>query len=138
MAKPDILNTEAYEYLSSEIIDLFKQGYEYECTICFKLEFKRSVIRLEPSRYDEDIFEKCYQQKTEWVCKSCDKIMNKGKMPPCAQTNNMYLCPKIDEFECLGYLECMSISHIIPFMCIVAKQKSSQNGIKGQCVFGTY
>ena len=60
--------------------------------------------------------------------------MKKGKVPPQAQANDMYLCPKIDELECLGYLECMLISQIIPFMSIVAKQKSSQNGLKGQCV----
>lgn len=46
----------------------------------------------------------------------------------------MYLCPKIPELECLGGLECMLISQIIPFMSIIAKQKISQNGFKGQCV----
>ena len=35
MVNPDILNSEAYEFLSSELIELFKQGPEYECTICF-------------------------------------------------------------------------------------------------------
>jgi hypothetical protein len=60
--------------------------------------------------------------------------MKKGKTPPQAQTNDMYLCPKIPELECLDGLECMLISQIIPFMSIIAKQKSSQNGLKGQCV----
>ena len=45
MVNADILNTEAYEFLSSELIELFKQGPGYEITICFKLEFRRSVIR---------------------------------------------------------------------------------------------
>ena len=134
MVDPSILNTEAYGILRDEVFCAFKQGPEYECTICFKLEFKRTVIRLDPSRYDNKVFEKCYQDKTEFVCKSCDNYMKKGKIPPQSQVNNMYLCPKIEELECLGYLECMLISQIIPFMSIIAKQKSSQNGLKGQCV----
>ena len=60
--------------------------------------------------------------------------MKKGKILPQSQLNNMYLCPRIKELECLSYLECMLISQIIPFMSIFSKQKSSQNGIKGQCV----
>ena len=89
MSDPSILNTRAYEILSQEVFDAFKQGPEYECTICLKLEFKRSVIRLDDSRYDEMVFEKCYQKKSEWVCKSCDKWMKKGKTPPQAQANDM-------------------------------------------------
>ena len=41
---------------------------------------------------------------------------------------------KFQNWECLDGLECMLISQIIPFMSIIAKQKSSQNGLKGQCV----
>ena len=92
------------------------------------------MIKLNPTRYDKKVFSICYQDKSEWVCKNCDNFMKKGKIPPQSQANNMYLCPKIAELECLGYLECMLISQIIPFMSIVAKQKSSQNGLKGQCV----
>ena len=132
--KPLILETTAYSILSKEVFDAFKGGPEYECDVCFKLEFRRSVIRKDPHRYDKEIFEKCCQDKSDWICKSCDKFMQKGKVPPQAQVNNMYLCPRIEELECLGYLECMLISQIIPFMSIISKQKSSQNGIKGQCV----
>ena len=134
MVDPSIFNTEAYAILSEEVFNAFKQGPEYECTICFKLEFKRTVIRKDPTRYDKDIFKKCCQDKSEWICKSCDRYMKKKKIPPQSQVNNMYLCPRIEELECLSYLECMLISQIIPFMSIISKQKSSQNGIKGQCV----
>ena len=101
MTNPDILNSEAYHILSTEVVELFKEGREYECNICFKLEFKRSVIQLDAARYDKYVFKKCNQEKTKWVCKSCDKHMKQGKIPPCAQANNMYLCPKIPEIECL-------------------------------------
>ena len=100
MVDPSILNTDAYAILSDEVFNAFKEGPEYECTICLKLEFKRSVIRRDPTRYDKEIFEKCCQDKSEWICNSCDKYMRKGKIPPQSQVNNMYLCPRIEELEC--------------------------------------
>ena len=51
----DILNFEVYGFLSSELIELLKQGPEYECTICFRSEFRRCVIRLDPDRYDKRV-----------------------------------------------------------------------------------
>ena len=134
MVDPDILKSEAYEYVKKDFVLAISQGPDYECTVCFKLEFRRTVVTLNASRYDEKIYDQCYQQKTQWICKSCDKYMRKGKIPPQAQVNNMYLCPKFEELDRLSYLECMLISQIIPFMFIVAKQKSSQDGLKGQCV----
>ena len=89
---------------------------------------------LDPLRYEEEVYEKCDQKKSKWVCKNCDNFMKKGKVPPQAQANDMNLCPRIEELDCLSYVECMLISQIIPFMFIVAKQKSSQDGLKGQCV----
>ena len=56
MTDPSILNTEAYDILKDEVFSAFKQGPEYECTICSKLEFRRTVIKLDPARYDQDIF----------------------------------------------------------------------------------
>jgi hypothetical protein len=44
MVDPSILNTKAYAVLSDEVLYAFKEGPEYECTVCLKLEFRRSVI----------------------------------------------------------------------------------------------
>ena len=134
MADPSILKTDAYKLVKGEFDKAIKEGPDNECSVCLKLEFRRSVIVLDRSRYDTELFEKCYQKKSKWICKSCDKYMKKGKIPPQAQANDMYLCPRIEELDCLSYVECMLISQIIPFMFIVAKQKSSQDGLKGQCV----
>ena len=55
-------------------------------------------------------------------------------MPMQAQANNLWLCQKFDELECLCPIELMLISQIIPFMFIVAKHKGAHHGLKGQCV----
>ena len=61
-------------------------------------------------------------------------MTKKKKMPMQAQANNLELCPKLEELECLCPIELMLISQIIPFMFIVAKHKGAQHGLKGQCV----
>ena len=59
MADPSILKTDAYTIVKGEFNKAIKEGPDNECTVCFKLEFRRSVIVLDRSRYDAELFEKC-------------------------------------------------------------------------------
>ena len=60
--------------------------------------------------------------------------MLKNKMPMQAQLNKMELCPKFTELDRFCPIELMLISQIMPCMFIVAKEKGTQHGLKGQCV----
>ena len=134
MVNPVILKTPAFLLVQQEFEAAIQEGPTYTCDICWKLEFKKNVIKLKQSKYDDDIYIECHTGKSEWICKNCHNSLLRKKMPMQAQANNLELCPKIEELEHLCPIELMLISQIIPFMFIVAKTKGAQNGLKGQCV----
>ena len=55
-------------------------------------------------------------------------------MPMQAQLNKMELCHKFTELDRFCPTELMLLSQIMPCMFIVAKEKGTQHGLKGQCV----
>ena len=65
-------------------------------------------------------------EKTEWICKTCDKYLIKGKLPAQAQANNLSLGPRIKELDVLCRLELMLLSQIIPFMEIRPRARDIQ------------
>ena len=65
MVDPLILQTDAYEIIKKDFNNSITQGPDFECTICFKLEYKRTVKTLDPARYDDEIFNKCCQTPEE-------------------------------------------------------------------------
>ena len=46
-----------------------------------------------------------------WICMTCKTALLKRKMQ--AQENNLELCPKLDELECLCAIELMLMLNII-------------------------
>ena len=134
MVDPSILTTTAYKIIKEQFQVAIEEGPTYICDICWKFEYRKNVIKLDHSKYEIEVFYKCHTRKSEWICKSCHKSISKNKMPMQAQANNLWLCQKFDELECLCPIELMLISQIIPFMFIVAKHKGAQHGLKGQCV----
>ena len=134
MVDPSILETPAFKLIQKEFKAAIQEGPTYICDICWKFEFKKNVIKLKDSKYDDDIYIECHTGKSEWICKNCHNSLKSKKMPMQAQANNLELCPKIDELENLCPIELMLISQIITFMFIVAKIKGAQHGLKGQCV----
>ena len=134
MVDPSILATPAYKILKEDFEAAIKEGPTYTCDICYKCEYRTNVIKLVPSKYEMEIFDKCHRGKYEWICKSCHNSLTKNKMPMQAQANNLELCQKFKVLEDLCPIELMLISQIIPFMFIVAKHKGAQHGLKGQCV----
>ena len=92
------------------------------------------MIKLTVSRYTLEICKACFTKKSKWICLSCDKYLEKNEIPIEAKTNNLQLCPRIDELDSLYSIELMLISQIIPLMFIVARVKGAQHVLKGQCV----
>ena len=134
MVDPSILHTQAYKIIQKVFEDAINEGPTYTCDICIKSEFRKSVIKLNPSKYEKETFDKLASRVYEWICKSCHNYLMKEKMPPQGQANNLELCPQFKELEDLCPIELLLISQIIPFMFIVAKHKGAQHGLKGQCV----
>ena len=50
-----------------------------------------------------------------------------------AQVNNSWLCPRIEELDCLCPIELLLISQVILFIIIVAKVNGAQHCLKGYC-----
>ena len=64
---------------------------------------------------------------------SCKKYLRKNKMSKKAQVNNSWLCPRIEELDCLCPIELLLISQVILFIIIVAKVNGAQHCLKGYC-----
>ena len=133
MVDESILQTEAFNLIYSEYKEAISEGPTYICTVCWKFEFRRNILTLNSSKYESELFDECNTGKCEWICKTCDKYLIKGKLPPQAQANSLSLCPKVKELDVLCRLELMLISQIIPFMEIRPRARGIQCGIKGQC-----
>ena len=131
---PMILKTEAFSLIKGDFLVACGEGPDYVCNICHKCEYRVIVLLFDPSRYNGDIVEKCDTGKSNWICKTCDRSMRKGRMPEQAFNNGLGHCPDIKELNELCPLEIMLVSQIIPFMFIVGKTKGAQHGLKGQCV----
>ena len=105
-----------------------------------KFEFKTNVVKLNPEKYKPEIFSNCTsdinpdKDDEMYICKTCDRSLLKGKMPPQAQKNGLTLNKVFKEIENLCPLELSLISQIIPFMFIVARHKGAQHGLKGQVI----
>ena len=152
---PNILDTAAYFIIEDDWLKETTVGPEYCCDICLQWCCKSNMLKLKTSNYDQEIldrcykdvyiqknpekFERCFNGKQEWICKTCHKYFLKSKMPPRSQANSLELDPIVDVFleqadKELYPIELMLISQIIPFMFITAKHTSKQWGLKGQCV----
>ena len=134
MVDPSVLNTPAYKLIQKEYLSEIKKGPDYVCDICHQCKWRENVLKLDHSRYNEEIFHNCHTGESHWICKNCDDVMKQNKMPMQAHKNGLEHCPRVKELDDLCALGITLISQIIPFMFIVAKHKGAQHGLKGQCV----
>ena len=58
--------------------DAINEGPNYTCEICIKSEFRKSVIKLNPSKYEKETFDKLASRVYEWICKSC-QLFDEGE-----------------------------------------------------------
>jgi hypothetical protein len=68
------------------------------------------------------------------ICKTCDKYLIKGKLPPQNQTNNLHLDKIPEELANLSSLQSRLLAQRIPFMKITARPSGGQRAITGAVV----
>ena len=80
MVDPSILSTPAFRSIEEDFKTAIQEDPTHICDICWKFEFRRSVIEVKELKYKTDIFNRCNTGKSDWICKSCHNSMLKNKM----------------------------------------------------------
>ncbi|KAK3094305.1 hypothetical protein FSP39_000082 [Pinctada imbricata] len=113
---------------------------EYVCTVCHRLLYKESVVRLKPETFkDRELLQSCRTyvtgpKKVEWICKTCKRHLIKSKMPPQAQANKMEVFIGNNILNELTDFESRLLAKRIPFMKITALPRGRQRGIIGPVI----
>ena len=107
-----------------------KQGPCYVCSVCNRLLYKTSVSLLNQNKYTnvcDSVYTnvKSFDAK-EYICKTCNLNLSKGKIPPQAVYNNMYVDEILPELACLEKL-----TQRIVFEKILVMPKGQQRKVKG-------
>ncbi|VDI00600.1 Hypothetical predicted protein [Mytilus galloprovincialis] len=147
----------------SKVIEKFKkdvcEGPEYICACCFRLSFQNQVMEYKKDLYQKDSVkdvadtcisdkylhkcldeceDECKYQGTSrqslWICYTCHRKIQKGKVPAESFFNNLLLDDVPNELSKLNQLEQHLISLNIPFMKIIALPKGGQKAVHGPCV----
>ena len=122
-----------------------KMGPDYVCTICHRLMYKQTVVPCNKSKYTKasnDLLEQVFcadysytsSDGRQWLCRTCDSSLLRGKMPVQAKANNLQLDPIPEELSTLNALELRLISLRVPFMKMVALPCGKQRSIQGPAV----
>ena len=140
-----LLQTAKNESIVISLINLFhkniKCGPEYICTCCDQLWYKSSAVKCNANTYkacSQDLVESCVTgiksvENTEWICRTCDSNLRKGKLPSLSKANKMGFPKKPDLLD-LTPLEERLISPRIPFMQIRELPRGGQLSIHGNIV----
>jgi DNA replication protein DnaC len=110
-----------------------KEGPYYACSVCHRMLYKRSVVKLNKDKYDiQDLFTnvKSFDER-EHICKTCKKKILTGNVPCQAVRNNMHIDDIPPELAALEKLEQILIAQRIVFQKIVVMPKGQQRKIKG-------
>ena len=131
--------------IQTNLVASFKKslqiGPEYVCTCCEQLLYRSSVLCCIPSRYnfcDGKITHICLNgiksvSNREWICRTCNLSLLKGKMPSCSKAN-LERFPEKPKCLNLTPLEERLISPRIPFMQIRELPRGGQMRIHGGIV----
>ena len=111
----------------------------YRCTVCSRNLFVHQVSSFcipeesEKNKDKIDILTKA-TQGSSWICFTCKRYTNKGRIPPQAVINNLELENLPDMFLKLNNLERHLVSPVIPFMKILPLPKTLMKGFHGPCI----
>ncbi|XP_041467172.1 uncharacterized protein LOC121417516 [Lytechinus variegatus] len=143
-----------FENVLVEFRKNIQHGPEYVCCVCFKLLFENQVMKCTRSKYRSKL-QKCISEKylhscnlecrpkcqirqsvrsSLWICYTCHRKLQSGKIPAEAHTNNLELHEIPEELANLNTLEQHLIAVNIPFMKLMALPKGGQNGVHGPVV----
>ena len=95
---PCILTTPTFRLIEEDFKGAIQEGPTYICGSCWRFEFRRNLIKLKETKYQNDIYNECTTGKLDLICKSCHNSMSKNKMLMQAQVNNLELFPTFSEF----------------------------------------
>ena len=122
---------------SQAFIAATKEGPDYMCVCCNRLMYRKTVIEFKVTKYSKapDDFTVPHSGTKQWICKTCDNALKRGKLPAQAKANNLDLEEDIpSELSDLNSLEVRFISLSIPFMKMVALPCGKQRAIHGPAV----
>ena len=132
----------------TEITKLFeekiKSGPDYVCTCCHRMMYRPNVRPYHKEKFSKltkeqhaVILEAFMYTSTDgrtWICVTCERTLQKGKMPRQAKANGLGLFDIPHELSQLNEVEIRLLSRRIPFMKIVALPKGKQKAIHGPAV----
>ena len=123
---------------SQAFIAATKEGPDYKCVCCNRLMYRKTVIEFKVTKYSKapDDFTVTVPDAgtKQWICKTCDNALKRGKLPAQAKANNLDLEDIPSELSDLNSLEVRFISLRIPFMKMVALPCGKQRAIHGPAV----
>lgn len=90
MVDPSIFSTTAYKIIKENFQSAIEEGPTYICDICWKFEYRTNVIKLDPSKYEKEVFDECHTGKSEWICKGCHRSMTKKRECQCKHKVTTY------------------------------------------------
>ena len=99
---------------SQAFIAATKEGPDYTCVCCNRLMYRKTVIEFKVTKYSKapDDFTVTVPDAgtKQWICKTCDNALKRGKLPAQAKTNNLDLDDIPSELSDLNSLEVRFIS----------------------------
>ena len=125
-----------------ELINKFhnwvNEGPLYICTCCDQLWYRHSVSSADKLKQQHPTMVKYLQNivsvdNSEWLCQTCNRHLSKGKIPPCAISNNMKF-PQKPAFWDLNELECRLVAPRLAFQKIMQAPRGKQFKITGNVV----
>lgn len=135
LEQKDLNKTSQYDlnHFTSIFHKKIMEGPYYTCSVCNRLLYRKSVIQLNEAKYSTRFLftnKKSFDKK-EYICKTCDLKVSKGKVP-CQAVYIKLLVDEIpSELESLEKLEQILIAQRIVFEKIVVMPKGQQRNIKG-------
>ena len=104
---------------SEVFIKATKEGPDYTCICCNRLMYRKTVIEFKLTKYNKaptDFTAPASCGTKQWICKTCDHALKRGKLPGQAKANNLQIDDVPPELSDLNQLEVRLVSLRIPFM----------------------
>ena len=99
---------------SEAFIRATKEGPDYICICCNRLMYRKTVIEFKLTKYNktpEDFSAAASSGTKQWICKTCDHALKRGKLPAQAKANNLHVPPELSDLnplEVSSYLQLVS------------------------------
>jgi hypothetical protein len=109
---------------------------KYVCSCCCRQLYRQSAVTVDMNNYKhKEVVKTCLTETLsdlkEYICKTCQKTLKRGKIPSQAQCNSLKLDDIPEELSELCDFFLRLIAQRIPLMKIVNLPTCTQKGIKG-------